>query len=251
MDSDTVGMTLGTRLVRALKNLFLFALIVGLAGVAVYALSTLNARTYRLEIREGKLFVLKGRPLPTGADQWIPSEASLADAYSPLELKGTTPVGLTDVKYGDRDELDRALFSVVEMLAKPRVASEVQKDLEEALALVRRADMLHGLSPEQRDSLGRLKSELSFYLARRRIEDAQRNVEEALAQLKLAAHSENRHSREASQMLLAVEAPAKTLSDALRVSVHQLSAPAPAIEATPTTISAPDNVKPEPAPKVP
>jgi biopolymer transport protein ExbD len=208
----------GTRLLRAIRNLFIFALIVGSAGVAVYALSVTNSRTYSLEVRNGSLVVMKGKLMPTGADAWLPGEPALADAYAPLDLEGNVALTVVGKKFEDRDELDRALFQVLEMLARPRLASDTPKDLEHGLALVRRAEKLHGLTDDQRATLKKMQSDVAYFLARVRLDDARRQLEEALAQLKLAAESETKNRQQASLMLLAVEPQVKLLSTTLRAT---------------------------------
>jgi hypothetical protein len=208
----------GTRLFRALKNLALTLLVVGLAGAAVYALSMLNVRTFTLEVRAGQLIVLKGRMLPWGADPWTPADPLLADAYAPLDLEGNTALAVVGPRYEDRDELDRALFQVLEMLARPRLASDAPKDIERGLYLVRRAERLPGLTETQRGQLKKMQSDVAFYLARTRLDDARRQLEEALTQLKLAAESDTRHRPQATLMLLAVEPQVKLLSTTLRTT---------------------------------
>lgn len=240
------GPSLGARLWSGFKTLVVLTLLLVSAGAAVWALSNLNARTWALEQRDGKLFVMKGKFLPTGFDPYVPTDPGLADAYAPIDLKGNSRADVTAVTYADRDSLDRAIFSVLELLAKPRVISDLPKDLDEGLAFVRRAERLSGLTDEQRQSLKHLQAEVSFFLARTRLEDAQRQIEEAVGQLKVAAQSQNRHTREASQMLLAVEPDAKRLSDTLRSAVHNLSQPAAPVAQPP--VPAPTPAMPTPTP---
>jgi len=257
--TTTTGSGFGARLLRALRNIGITVVVVACVGAAAYALALLNAKTYSVEIADGKLVVLKGKMWPWGADPWKPADPALADAYAPIELMGNNPVGLTQERFGDRDELDRALFGVIELLAKPRVESDDPKDLEQGLSLVQRAEKLVGLTEDQKTSRQRMRTEVAFYIARTRLEDAQRQVDEAIAQLKLAAQSDSRHAREATAMLQAVEPPAKALSDSMRAAVNTLSqpagttltppppppAPAPT-DPTPTTV--PTSPAPTPAP---
>lgn len=210
--------TFGARLLKALKNLVFSLLVVGLAGAAVYALSMLNVRTFTLEVRSGQLIVLKGRMLPWGADVWTPADPLLADAYAPIDLEGNTALAVVGPRYEDRDELDRALFQVLEQLAKPRLSSDAPKDIERGLHLVRRAERLNGLTETQRGQLKKMQSDVAFYLARTRLDDARRQLEEALSQLKLAAESDTRHRPQATLMLLAVEPQVKLLSTTLRTT---------------------------------
>jgi hypothetical protein len=215
---DSQQPSFGVRLLRAFRNLVLLTLFVGLAGAALYALSVVNSRTYSLEVRNGQLVVLKGRMLPMGAEPWAPADPALVDAYAPLNLEGNTAVAVVGQRFAERDELDRALFQVVELLARPRLTSDAPKDLDQALALVRRAEKLKGLSEAQRTSLKQMQSELAFYLAQARLDDARRQLEEALTQLKLAAESDSKHKSEASLVLLAVEPQVKLLSTTLRTA---------------------------------
>jgi hypothetical protein len=210
----------GTRLFRAFRNLVVFSLVVGALGAAAYAMSLLNSRTYSLEVRNGQLVVLKGRMMPTGAELWLPSDPMLADAYAPIDLEGNTALPVVGKKYQERDELDRALFSVLFTLAEPRIASDSPKDLEKALVYVRRAEKLAGLSEAQRGQLKKAQVDLAFYLARVRLDDARRQLEEALSQLKLAAESDSRHKDEANLMLLAVEPQVKLLAGTLRATTQ-------------------------------
>jgi hypothetical protein len=215
MDSEQ---SLGARLLRAIRTVFVLALIVGLGGAAVYALSQVNARTYVLEVQNGYLVVLKGKLMPTGAAPWAPSDPKLVDAYAPIDLEGNVSLTVNGQKFEDRDELDRALFQVLEMLAKPRLQSDLPADLEKGLALVRRAEKLGGLTDDQRASLKKMQTDVAFFLARMRLDDARRQLEEALVQLKLAAESDSKSKEQASLMLLAVEPQVKLLATTLRAT---------------------------------
>ena len=208
----------GARLFRALRNLLMLTLILGLGGAALYAASLVNARTYLLEVQNGQLVVLKGKLMPMGAAPWLPADPGLIDAYSPIDLEGNNALTVAGQKFEDRDELDRALFQVLEMLARPRLASDVPKDLEKGLALVRRAEKLNGLTDAQRTSLKKMQSDVAFFLARIRLDDARKQLEDALAQLKLAAESDSKTRAQASLMLLAVEPQVKLLAMTLRAT---------------------------------
>ncbi len=214
---DPTRPSFGTRLFRALRNLFFFTLFVGLAGAAIYAMSLVNSHTYVLEVRNGQLVVLKGKMMPTGADPWNPTDPTLVDAYAPLDLEGNN-VLVAGQKFTERDELDRALFGVLEMLAKPRVASDAPKDLDKALIYVKRGEKLKGLSEDQRTALKKLQADLAFFLAQQRLDEARVQLEEALAQLKIAAESDSRHKAESNVMLLAVEPQVKLLATTLRAT---------------------------------
>src|SRR4051812_21741297 len=95
----------GSRLASAFKRLLITLTLLALAGATVFLLSQQNARTFTVEVQDGKLVVLKGRMLPMGADPWRPPP-ELVDTYAPLDLKGTQPYGVLNVRFTDRDELD-------------------------------------------------------------------------------------------------------------------------------------------------
>ncbi|NRD68896.1 IF-2 protein, partial [Corallococcus exiguus] len=149
----------------------------------------------------------------------------LSDAYAPLPLEGQDVTLLTQQKFTDRDDLDRALFPLLETLARPRIASGEPAKVERGLYYLRRAEKLSGITEEQRRSLQSMLTDVAFYQARQKLEDARRLVSEGLAQLKLAAESENRHARAANQMLTTVGPTARDLEEALRRAVHSESAP--------------------------
>ncbi|MBL8949797.1 MAG: IF-2 protein [Myxococcaceae bacterium] len=244
-------LSFGGKVARFFKRLLITTALLGLAAVSLFLLSQENARTYTVEVREGKLVVLKGRMMPMGADVWRPPP-ELVDAYAPVDLKGTQPYGVLKEKFTDRDELDRALFTVLEGLAKPRVGSDVPEELNDGLYYIRRADRLSGLSEEQKISLKTMKTDVAFYSARMKLEDAQRQIDEALVQLKFATESNNRHSKSAFAMLTAVEPQSKVMVETLRKAVNGLSAPAnPPAGATPTPAPAPETAAPAPAPAQP
>lgn len=229
------------------KRLIVFTLVLGLGGATLFLLSQINSKTFALENRDGKLVVLKGRMMPMGADPWLPADAALADAYAPVELEGMSPSSIVGVKYEDRDSLDRAMFSVLEQLCRPRVFSDDPKLLDQGLYYLRRAEKLSGLTDEQRLTLKSMKNDVAFYVARKKLEDGQKQIEEAIAQLKLAAGVESRHNRAANQMITAVEPEAKSLAEALRKAVNTMSAPPPVAE-PPRPAPAP---APAPAPNAP
>lgn len=238
----------GSRAATFFKRLIVTTVVLGLGGATVFLLSQINAKTFTLDNHDGKLVVLKGRMMPMGADLWLPADAALADTYAPIDLEGTSPMGAINVKYEDRDSLDRALFGVLDGLARPRVQSDDPKLLEQGLYFLRRAEKLSGLTDEQRLALKTMRTDVAFYTARKKLEDGQRQVEEALAQLKLAATADSKHSREANQMISTVEPQARSLAEALRKAVNLLSAPATEAPPAPRPLAPEPALVPTPAP---
>ena len=241
----------GRRAGRTFSRLLVTLLVLALAGGVLFLLSQLNSRTYRLAHEGGQLVVLKGRLLPVGATPYRPGDARLADAYAPLSVPAAEVAGLLDRRFSDRDELDRALFGVLEALARPRVASDDPKRLDEGLTYLRRAEKLSGLSEEQRLSLKKMQADVAYYQARQRLDEARRDIAEALGQLKLPAENEGRQAESAHAMITRVAPAAQKLEEALRDAVHGQGAPQPPpapAAPTPTPASGdPAAVAPAPA----
>jgi hypothetical protein len=240
---------------RAMIRLLVVVIVLGLLGAVGFLLSQLNARTFTVEEQNGSLVVMKGRELPIGSDPYHPPDTALAESYAPLPLDGMPPdPALLQQRFTDRDELDRALFEVLQKLALPRVATDDPAALERGFFYMQRAEKLGGITPDQRAQLQKLKADVAFYQARVKLDEARKRIGDALAELHVAADSQNRHSRNANQMLLAVEKPAKALEDALREAVNSLSAPPPVpAEAPPPAPPAPTPAAaptPAPAPAV-
>jgi hypothetical protein len=215
----------GRRATSAFARLLVTLLVLGLGAAVAVLLSRLNARTFSLAQESGKLVVMKGRMLPTGALPYEPGDARLADTYAPLAVEGRDVSALVERTFTERDELDRALFPLLESLAQPKVQSDDPAVLDKGLYYLRRAELLTGLSEEQRRSLGAMKTEVAFYQAKQRLEEARRGVSEALAQLKLAADTRNRNTQRANQMLTTVGPAAQALEKALRAVEAQVELP--------------------------
>ena len=231
---------------RSLKKLLVVLLLLGMGGAVAFLLSQLNARTYSVQVVDGSLIVMKGRMFPIGSEPYRPVDPAMRDAYSPIPLDGSSPGNLPEARFTERDELDRALFEVVGRLAKARVSSDDPKQLEQGLSYLRRAEKLLGLNDEQRQSLAEMRSEVAYYLARSKLDQAKADVAEGLAQLKLAATSPNRHAHSANQMILEVEPAAKAFEAALRKAAHGLSEPARS-DSPPADSPPPPDAKPKDA----
>ncbi|MBZ4419003.1 IF-2 protein [Myxococcus sp. RHSTA-1-4] len=242
----------GYRAKRTFTRLLVFTLILGLGGLVVFFRSQLNARTFTLALMDGQLVVMKGRNAPAGALPYRPGDPRLADAYAPIAVEGQDVTALVQRSFTERDELDRALFPLLEALARPRIASDEPARVDQGLYYLRRAEKLSGITEEQRLTLQKLMTDVAYYQARQKLEDARRLVSDALTQLRLAAESESRHARSANQMLSTVSPAARDLEEALRRAVHTLSgpqeAPRPAPEAPVAPPPAPAGGTPEGTP---
>jgi hypothetical protein len=233
----TTSDSLGRRAGRAVTRLVVTLLVLALLGVVGFLLSQLNARTFTLEMVGGNLVVMKGRILPVGSEPYRPSDPALAAAYSPFDLAGGSAGGLIGARYDERDALDRALFSLLEGLARPKLVSDNAQTLAQGLALLARMQKLGGISDDQRRTLRSLEAEVAFFQARSKLDEARRDIGEALTQLRLSAESSSRHARAAHRMTSAIEPAANALEEALRRAVYTLDSdaePTPAVASPPT-----------------
>jgi hypothetical protein len=216
MNPQQSRQSFGRRATSAFTRLLVTLLILGLGGAVVFLLSQLNARTFTLAQDSGHLVVMKGRMLPGGAVPYRPGDARLADAYAPIPIEGRDVSALLEQKFTEREELDRALFPLLESLARPRMQSDEPAQLDKGLYYLRRAELLSGLTEEQRRTLETMKADMAFHQARQKLEEARRDVTEALGQLELAAESRNRNTQRANQLLTTVGPAARALEKALR-----------------------------------
>src|SRR6185312_9904701 len=136
--------SIGRRATTAFTRLLVTLLILGLGGAVVFLLSQLNARTFTLAQENGQLVVMKGRMLPTGSVPYRPGDARLADTYAPIPTEGRDVSSLLEQKFTEREELDRALFPVLEALSRRWMDSNEPAQLEKGLYYLRRADLLSG-----------------------------------------------------------------------------------------------------------
>jgi len=237
------------RTTSALSRFIVVLLILALGGAVVFLLSQLNARTFRVELVDGNLLVVKGRMFPVGTEPYRPADAALKEAYAPIPVEGSGIGGLAEQRFNDRDDLDQALFDLLARLAAPRINSDDPQALERGVYYLRRAEKLSGLSEEQRLALKGMQTDVAYYLARSKLDDARRQIGEALTQLRIAAGVQNRHTRSANQMINEVGPAASALEEALRRAVHTLSSPPESAAAPPpprSSSSSPDASTPRP-----
>src|SRR5262249_32228746 len=188
----------------------------------------LSERTATYTRAARRIWLMRAPLFPYATEPYRPADPALREAYAPIPLDGTSAGSLSEARFTERDELDRAMFEVVSRMAKARVNSDDTKVLEQGLYYLRRAERLSGVSDEQRQSLQEMHSDVAYYLARSKLDHARGEVAEALAQLKLAATTPNRHAHSANQMILEVEPAAKAFEQSLRKAAHGLSSPADA-----------------------
>ncbi len=242
------------RLVSGLFRFLMTLLVLGLLGLVGYLASERNARTFTLAVHEDQLVVHKGRKLPVGTEPWRPEDPTLAEAYAPVPLHGQQPSQtLLEQTYPERDELDRALFDFLERMARPRISSEDAREQERGVYFLRRAALLQGLNSTQRETLRAMQSQVAWYQARLKLEQARQLVTEAMAQLDLAMQARDPNSQRARELAGRLASPARELEVALRRALGGMGADVGSTPArhegeqhreNPTAPSGPNGVEP-------
>jgi hypothetical protein len=233
--------TFGQRAGHAFRRLLVTLLVLALAGIVCVLLARDNARTFSLKVEGGRLLVQKGRMLPWGSAPYRPTDPSLADVYAPIDLSGASAGAVEADRFEDRDELDRALFRILEQAARPKLLSDDTQVVASGMALLHRMDRLQGASEEQRRTLRSLELDVAYDQARIRFEDARRAVAEGLSELRIAADSPTRRARAAHAMLVKVEPAASALEEVLRQVVVTLAdTPSSSVAAPPPPAAAAD-----------
>jgi hypothetical protein len=167
--------------VRAAVGLVVLALL----GAVGFLGSEVNHRRYRLAVEDGQLLVERGRMLPVGFEAYLPAEEALRAAYAPIALPPGVSVDTT-VVHGERGDLDRALFDVLVAWADARLAAPGDEAMHAATSYLARAELLPGLSEDQRHRLHGLRGELSYRHGLARIADAMSQLEQAREELLVA-----------------------------------------------------------------
>jgi len=179
----------------------LAVLIILALGVVVLVLfSRLHSKTFAVEQRGQELWILKGRLAPFGYAPYQPVDPALAAAYAPITLMGETPGELLNGEFEERDQLDQALFRAFRSWLELRFDSDDPERLAQTVRLLKRAELLVGISSEQREQLKELKAKVAYVEGRARLDDAEVALREAVALLKMAMEIPNRFSREASDL---------------------------------------------------
>jgi hypothetical protein len=238
-NSTSSSISFGTKLIRFFVRLIVFLTIISLAALVAYLLSKENTRTFSLHIVDDMLVINKGKFLPIGSSPWNTED----EAYAKLPLEGFKPQNTETSKY-KREELDQALFPILESLAKPRILSEDSANQERGIYYLSRAELLAGLTKEQQNALKTLRAEASFYRAKTRLPEAELFMKETLAQFELATHTPNKNTVLAASALSVLEPALKQLSLAIQ-EVLAASPPAALEENTPETPPPPPGSPPE------
>lgn len=189
-----------------------------LAGLVVYLLSERNARSFGVELKSGELLITRGRMAPFGMQPWAPSDRILAEAYAPIPVIGDSPGSLLLTRFEDRDALDKALFRTLRTWAEPRVEAEDPVRLREAVKLLRRMELLTGISEEQRHQLADIRSRIAWFEGRTELEEALVTLRSAIDKLKLAAESKGRFSKEAGLLFDRIQPLAERLGQQARAA---------------------------------
>jgi hypothetical protein len=205
------------KLVSGLVRFAVTVVVVGLLGLVGFLASERNARTFTFAVDGDRLVVMKGRRLPAGAEPWTPEDPAQAEAYAPIPLHGFVPSStFLEQSFQERDELDRALFEHLERQARPRISSDDPQKQERGVYYLRRAALLSGISRQQRETLAALQSEVAWYQAKLKLEQARQLIVEAMGQLELAGSAQDPNAVRARELAQRLLAPTRQLDETLR-----------------------------------
>ncbi|MBN2360608.1 MAG: hypothetical protein JXR83_14220 [Deltaproteobacteria bacterium] len=249
-------------------KLFLVLAIVIVALCAIgYLAGQLNARTFYLVRDAGDqrlLVVHRGSPLPFYDKPFTPHNDAERAAYAPIRIPANW-AGPARQSFGDRAELDRGIYAIVEKELRDELYSGKLPNMDAADAVVRRIDNLSGLTDEDRRGLRELKADYAYLRAKRildglpaLLDEARRMCDEADRQgtgklgdpKQLAARATQ--WQQALQQVNAPVAPASWylppgfVAPAIQPAVP--AAGAPAAPATPTGQTTSPTAAPAPAP---
>ena len=186
------------------RSTFMGLAIVVLLGLVGWLLAERNARQYALVYEDGLLSVKRGILFPVGRQSFKTDDPALAQAYAPL--KPPPGAKLEDERvFEDRSALDQALYELMARWARDDIASERGERVEEALALISRAEKLAGLSNAERDDLRNLRAESGFFEARQLLERSADALRQARERLRLASDSSSPHAGEAGETLRRID----------------------------------------------
>lgn len=199
-------------IVRGFKILLFVLLFLGLAIAVGYLLSDINRRRYQLTTRGRTMVVLRGRFLPMGFESFTPNDDVLRAAYAPISLPNNEAAFQPRV-FEDRSELDRDLFRLLAQWVRGRQDAHDPVTLQLVADYVDRAEILPGISEEQRQSLRILRADAAFLRAKSLLSGVRRQLEEARQAFVQAQIQEGHHNREAEDGLREVERQIQLLED--------------------------------------
>lgn len=175
-------------------------MILALLGAVGYLLSDINHRRYRINVRDGQMWVERGLFLPVGFAPYQPETPALREAYAaiPVPLNETVaPSGPVD----ERSDIDRVIFNLLAGWARSRVAVQDTQAQQQAMTFVKRLEILPGLSEEQRVELHGLRAAVAFQDGVRLMEDATLALRRAQEAFRLAIVLGGPQAREAQRFI--------------------------------------------------
>ena len=196
---DGVGAQRGS-VTRVFNTTLVVLLILALLGAVGYLTSDLNHRRYRLNVRAGSMWVERGLFLPVGFVAYEPDTPALKDAYAPITVPPSETVGVAG-PFDERIDIDRAIFNLLAGWARTRIASQDNQQQQQAVLLVKRLELLPGLTEEQRGELHTLRASVAYQDGTRLMEESVQNLKRAQEQFRLALSLGGAQAREAQRLI--------------------------------------------------
>lgn len=247
------------------KVMFVVLVVLALAGVIVYLLSLLNSKNYLLAAEGGQLVVKKGIFFPVGSERYRGKSPEEAKLYAPIDLPSDFRAG-DEKNYPDLASLNRDFAKYLIQMAEKLVFQGDEEKFEKGKSYLMRVRRLHGLDPEQLESIQGLVADVSYLEGKRAYLGVEHTLEQALDLFEKARQAGTGRFRDAGkwieriESLLAAVRLSKSTGEPLRLpgdeedtSGRQKASPAPvAPDNPPDLIEARPRPgpEPEPAPKV-
>jgi hypothetical protein len=158
----------------------LFSLVLlGVIGGGLYFMSWLNSRRYFLIIDNTEVKIAKGRMLPVGHAPFVPIDPAMRPAYEPIPLPGGMKVPRGTTTFGDRVELDQALFRLLHDATEYTLATDNDRTPSLTLRYLNQIKSLTGITVQQQLEIAKLERDAQYVRARALLETSGRNLEEA------------------------------------------------------------------------
>lgn len=191
---------------------FVLLVVLGLTAVVVYLLSDINHRRYRITARDQMLVVQKGRFMPFGFEDYEPEAKALKDAYAPVPIPPGETYGTSEI-FDDRADLDRALFATLASWARERLYASKDANFELAITYVQRAQMLPGVSEQQRRDLRTLRADAAYRNGRMLLADIADQLEQAREAFETSLKLGTSHRNDADRWIREIDARIEAYKD--------------------------------------
>lgn len=167
------------------KVIFIFLIVIALAGMIVYLLSLINSKKYFLAPEGSELVVKKGIFFPVGSEIYQPKDASQANLYLPIER----PYDLKhsdEIVFEDLPSLNREFAKYLVKLSEEMIFSDDEVRYQKGKLYLERVGKLQGLDADQLSQIQALSADVDYIEAKHAYLGVEKILEKALKKFKQA-----------------------------------------------------------------